>query len=371
MMDDVRVVAFYLPQFHPIPENDRWWGPGFTEWTNVANARPLYPGHRQPRLPGELGFYDLRLPETRQAQAELARQYGVSAFLYWHYWFGGGRRLLERPFTEVVRTGEPDFPFCLAWANTDWSGVWHGAPDRLLMKQTYPGPDDHRAHFVSLLPAFCDERYLRVDGKPLFYVGVPDALPDAERFLELWRSWAVAAGLPGIYFVAGTGAGSPPIGASYDAFVTHWLPPLALAGRGLTGRAGRLLGVPTVRSYARQSRLGPPLRDDCRSFPCVLPGWDNTPRCGWRGLVLHGETPGEFQGQVERAVRTLAGNDPRERLLFVKSWNEWAEGNYLEPDRRHGRAFLEALRAGLSSTASRVELVGGTPNRARSSRPSR
>ena len=159
----VQVIAFYLPQFHPIPENDLWWEPGFTEWTNVTRARRMFPGHYQPRLPGELGFYDLRLPETREAQAKLAAQYGVSAFCYWHYWFGGGRRLLERPFDEVLQSGSPDFPFCLGWANQTWSGIWHGAPSRILIEQTYPdtpGEDDYRAHFEAVLPAFMDPRYL-------------------------------------------------------------------------------------------------------------------------------------------------------------------------------------------------------------------
>lgn len=149
-----RVLAFYLPQFHPVPENDEWWGAGFTEWINVAKARPRFPGHYQPRMPGELGFYDLRVPETRQDQVDLAREHGVAAFVYWHYWFGNGRRILERPFQEVLQSGRPDFPFCLAWANQTWSGVWHGAPGKVLIAQEYPGLDDFRAHFESVLPAF-------------------------------------------------------------------------------------------------------------------------------------------------------------------------------------------------------------------------
>ena len=155
-----RLIAYYLPQYHPIPENDGWWGRGFTEWTNVAKARPLFRGHYQPHIPADLGFYDLRLPEVRQAQAELARQAGIEGFCYWHYWFAG-KRLLERPFNEVLASGKPDFPFCLAWANATWTGIWYDAPDRILMEQTYPGQDDHKAHFNALLPAFLDERYIR------------------------------------------------------------------------------------------------------------------------------------------------------------------------------------------------------------------
>src|SRR5437867_9476148 len=160
-----RLIAFYLPQFHPIPENDEWWGKGFTEWTNVAKARPLFPGHYQPRIPADLGFYDLRLPEVRLAQANMAREHGIEGFCYWHYWFAG-ERLLERPFNEVLKSGEPEFPFCLAWANESWTGIWYGAPNRVLKAQTYPGLKDHEAHFETLLEAFADRRYITVDNKP-------------------------------------------------------------------------------------------------------------------------------------------------------------------------------------------------------------
>src|SRR3954453_14122667 len=142
-----RVIAFHLPQFHPIAENDEWWGRGFTEWTNVAKAQPLFRGHEQPRLPADLGFYDLRVPETRKHQAALARAAGIEGFCYWHYWFGNGRRILERPFAEVLEAGEPDFPFCLAWANQSWTGIWHGNPKSVLMHQEYPGREDEAAHF--------------------------------------------------------------------------------------------------------------------------------------------------------------------------------------------------------------------------------
>src|SRR5437879_9338189 len=150
---NARLIAFYLPQFHPIPENDAWWEPGFTEWTNVVRARPLFRGHRQPDLPTDLGFYDLRVAETRAAQAQLAAAHGIEAFCYWHYWFAG-RRMLERPFDEVLRSGRPDFRFCLGWANQTWSGVWHGAPEQVLIEQTYPGEEDDRRHFAAVLPAF-------------------------------------------------------------------------------------------------------------------------------------------------------------------------------------------------------------------------
>jgi lipopolysaccharide biosynthesis protein len=344
----VRVIAFYLPQFHPIPENDRWWGPGFTEWTNVAQARPRFRGHYQPRLPGELGFYDLRLGETREAQAALAREFGVSAFCYWHYWFGG-TQLLQRPFAEVLTSGSPDFPFCLGWANQTWSGVWHGAPRSVLIEQTYPGEHDHRAHFEAVLPAFTDPRYLRVDGRPLFYVYEPAELPDAQRFLDLWRSLAIDAGLPGLFFVGQTWSGRRSTSADFDGFMRDVVPSPAIARWDVPRHVARAFGVPRVRSYRAFSESLPLGIVDGPSFPMVIPGWDNTPRSGARGVVLRGAEPAIFEAQVTRAVASAVTKAPDEpRLVFVKSWNEWAEGNYLEPDRRYGRAYLEALANGVA-----------------------
>ncbi len=347
------VVAFYLPQFHPIPENDLWWGPGFTEWTNVARARPLYPRHYQPRIPGELGFYDLRVPETREAQAFLAAMYGVSAFCYWHYWFGGGRRLLERPFEEVLKSGKPDFPFCLGWANQTWSGIWHGAPDRVLIQQTYGGERDYRAHFESILPALMDPRYLQIDGRPLFCVYDPADLPNAQRFLDLWRTWAVDEGLPGIFFVGRTETIQRSSAADFDAFVFERVPTREIAQRDWPRRFARTVGIPPVRSYRRFSNETPLGIADGPSFPVVMPGFDNSPRSGSGGVVLHGADPHIFESQVAHAVaHVMSTEPPGRRLVFVKSWNEWAEGNYLEPDRRYGRAYLEALAKGIEEGAA-------------------
>jgi lipopolysaccharide biosynthesis protein len=196
-----RVIAFYLPQFHPIPENDAWWGTGFTEWTPVVKAKPLFRGHRQPRIPTELGFYDLRVPEVREQQAALARDHGIEGFCYWHYWLGDGRRLLERPFDEVLVSGKPDFPFCLGWANHDWKGTIFGAGKRCLIEQRYPGRHDHEEHFRYLLRAFQDSRYIRVDDKPLLYIYRPQEIPNAEAVFDLWRDMALQAGLTGLHIV--------------------------------------------------------------------------------------------------------------------------------------------------------------------------
>jgi len=351
-----RLIAFYLPQFHPIPENDRWWGPGFTEWTNVARARPLFPGHYQPRLPADLGFYDLRVPETRAAQAELARAHGIEAFCYWHYWFAG-KRLLERPFGEVLSSGEPDFPFCLAWANGSWSGVWHGAPERILMEQTYPGAADHEAHFRHLLRVFGDRRYVTVGGAPLFVVYSPHELPEPRRVTDLWRELAVRAGLPGLHLVAvcqnnyafdAAAGGFDAVAACNQVRISEqWPRSLAEARmRRLRAAYHTLRGRP-VHVYRYEDAMAHFLVDPppgVPRYPAIIPGWDNTPRSGVRGVVLHDATPALFGRHVHDTLAQVADLEPERRIVFVKSWNEWAEGNYLEPDERWGKAFLEELR---------------------------
>ena len=196
----MRAIAYYLPQYHPIPENDQWWGEDFTEWTNVRKARPLYRGHYQPNVPGDLGYYDLRDKEVRKAQADLAATHGISGFCYWHYWFAG-QRLLERPFNEVLVSGEPDFPFCLGWANESWTGVWHGNPDMTLVEQVYPGRADEEKHFRQVEKAFRDPRYITIDGKPVFYIYKPHQIPHCQQFVELWQSLAIKSGLKGVYFI--------------------------------------------------------------------------------------------------------------------------------------------------------------------------
>lgn len=353
--NDPLVVAFYLPQFHPTPENDRWWGTGFTEWTNVARARPLFVHHRQPHLPADLGFYDLRVPEVREQQAALARRYGVSAFCYWHYWFGDGRRILERPFEEVRRSGSPDFPFCLAWANQTWTGAWHGAVDKVLLEQRYPGEDDERAHFETLLPAFRDPRYLRIDDKPLFYVFRPEELPDPAGFVGRWQALARQAGLGGLYLAAEVSdllGGGPRYldyrRVGFDAGVYVRIPASRSAPALLGMRLRRKLrGGPEVYPHARHlprppSSLARPLH------PCVYPNWDNTPRSARRGVVLTASSPQRFRQHLSEAIEWAAQDPPGQRLVFVKSWNEWAEGNYLEPDQEHGLAYLDALREELA-----------------------
>jgi lipopolysaccharide biosynthesis protein len=345
-----RLIAFYLPQFHPNPENNAWWGPGFTEWTNVARARPRYPGHYQPRIPADLGFYDLRLPETREAQALLAEQNGIEGFCYFHYWFSG-KRMLERPFNEVLATRTPRLPFCLCWANHSWSGVWHGAPDQILIEQRYPGEDDHRAHFEVVLPAFRDPRYIRVEDKPIFLVYQPHEIPEVESFIALWKVLARSAGLPGIHFVGVTfDLDWRAEDHGFEARVPHLLPsvrnwyPWGNPWRKLTSAVRRRLGVPNVYRYESVlPSLLPPGMMDSATYPCVIPNWDNTPRSGASGRVLHGSTPALFGRHLRAALDLVADVPFHRRFVFVKSWNEWAEGNYLEPDLRYGHAYLDEV----------------------------
>ena len=353
----MEVIAHYLPQFHPIPENDEWWGTGFTEWTNVAKARPLFRGHDQPRLPADLGYYDLRVPEAREAQAALAKRYGVTAFCYWHYWFGG-RKLLERPFEEVLAAGSPDLPFCVAWANQTWSGIWHGAPDRVLVEQTYPGPEEEARHFEYLLAAFRDERYLRIDGRPVMFVYKPGELPEPARFVERWQAMARSAGLDGLYLIAGLGETEYPTHKEdgYDAGVYYQFPfgeervPTVLdraVGRAQGSAVGRAMGQSRTVGPKRYpyAEVFPEIPAGLQGpiFPCVYPNWDNTPRSGRGGVLATGSTPERFGVHVRRALEIVRALPEDEQVLVIKSWNEWAEGNYLEPDRATGHARGDML----------------------------
>lgn len=360
-----RLIPFYLPQFHPIPENDKWWGKGFTEWTNVGKAKALFKGHYQPRLPADLGYYDLRVPEVREAQAKLARTAGIEGFCYYHYWFGG-KQLLARPFEEVVASGKPDFPFCLCWANQTWTGVWYGAPNRILIEQTYPGREDHRRHFLALRNAFLDHRYLRINGRPIFVIYRPKEVPDVAGFIRQWQHLAVQNGLPGgIHFVAHLfhtelAWDFRAAGFHSSVVVNH----LKGSLHDLLRRQNRHLSKSSLRHFFWQryrssvGRFGsnvmlyqdaiPFLLDGCGgrpdAFPCVLPNWDNTPRSQTRGYVLHKSTPDLFRLHLRDALNLVESRASEERVIFVKSWNEWGEGNYLEPDQKFGHDYLNAIR---------------------------
>lgn len=350
MSDIVRLIAFYLPQFHPIPENDAWWGKGFTEWTNVGKAKKLFRNHYQPRVPADLGYYDLRLSEVREAQAEMAREAGVEGFCYWHYWFGNKRRLLERPFNEVLASGKPDFPFCLGWANETWSGIWHGAEKTILIEQLYPGIEDYKAHFYEVLPAFLDKRYLTVDGKPIFFIYRPLQFKEVGVFIELWQKLAQENGLPGIYFVGHTYFSEDIqtiLDMGYDAANVIRMHDYERSKKTLPLRMfRRIFGGLRVFDYAKASKhfIGEEEKA-LNCIPTVIPNWDHSPRSGKRAFILNKATPELFKEHLEAAVDKIKHKPPQHRIAFVKSWNEWAEGNYLEPDLVYGKRFLDAIRA--------------------------
>jgi lipopolysaccharide biosynthesis protein len=354
----IRAIAFHLPQFHPIPENDEWWGKGFTEWTNTAKAKPLFRGHYQPHIPADLGFYDLRLAESRTAQATLAKSAGLEGFCYYHYWFGGGKMLLSGPVSEILRLGEPDFGFCLCWANQTWTGVWHGAPNRTLMEQTYPGEMDHRNHFEYLLPAFRDNRYIKVDGKPVFIVYKPTEIPDVKKVMNLWRQMAENAGLKGLHLIGVGYSDWIPQELGFDASVNPQLPTLRpnwvswrTPFKKLLNEYQKRKGLPTIYSYEAilPYLLKRPSNSQVENYPCVIPNWDNTPRSKSNGLVLLGSTPELFRRHFRDAIAMSQDLPDGRKFIFIKSWNEWAEGNHLEPDLKFGLAYLNVVAEELSS----------------------
>jgi lipopolysaccharide biosynthesis protein len=333
-----RLIAFYLPQFHPIPENSAWWGPGFTEWTNVVRARPLFDGHYQPHLPSNLGFYDLRVPEVREKQADLARAHGIEAFCYWHYWFHG-KRLLGRPFDEVLASGRPDFPFCLAWANESWSRTWLGQERDILIEQTH-SPEDDVDHIGWLIRAFEDPRYLTVDGRPVFLVYRPGDLPNPEQTIHVWRTECQRAGVADpllVGVISHQHRDWREVG--FDANLT-FEPQLGVL-------PGPLDDGLKIYDYATARRKMVEWARTYDAFRCVVVSWDNTPRRGEHAIAFINATPEAFGSGVREAVEAVQSHAPDERLIFLNAWNEWAEGNHLEPDRRNGVAALDAVRAAL------------------------
>lgn len=355
-MSKPRLIAFYLPQFYPTKENDEWWQKGFTEWTNVGNAKPLFKGHYQPRVPADLGYYDLRVPEVREEQAQLAREAGIEGFCYWHYWFAG-RRLLDRVFREVVESGKPDFPFCLCWANHSWyQKTWDPTkPDKLLIEQTYPGEQDYIDHFTAMLPAFKDKRYMRVNGKLLF--GFFSALGidnnQFQLFKDTWNNLAHKNGLAGFEFFGFTFESD-----KYDLILSrgyNFIVPdctremLNSTGlftniekrllRSLTGRPNKVYDYQQYVDYVLKHF--DPTKAIC---PCVVPNFDHSPRSANRGIIFHQSTPEKWGNLCNKLFKLFSQRPHEENIIFIKAWNEWGEGNYLEPDLKYGRAFLDALR---------------------------
>lgn len=335
------VVAFYLPQFHPVPENDAWWGKGFTEWTNVVKAKPLFDGHQQPHLPADLGFYDLRVPEVREQQATLARTHGIDAFCYYHYWFGG-RRVLGRPLDEVLRTGRPDLPFCLCWANENWTRAWDAGEHEILLAQEY-NEVEQAEHLRFLVRAFSDPRHLRVDDRPVFLIYRAPAIPHVRTFVERLREASVAAGAGDPYVVKCDTHLQFDDPADHGCDAAAEFPPHGMSERNTPLDVPGLTPGNVVFDYGdvAASYLDQPDPPWVR-HKAVFPSWDNTSRRGdGRSIIVHGSTPEAYEGWL-REVCARARRQDGPGLVFVNAWNEWAEGAHLEPDERHGRAYLRA-----------------------------
>ena len=367
-MSDVHAIAFHLPQFHPIPENDEWWGKGFTEWTNVAKARPLFAGHYQPHLPADLGFYDLRVPEVRAAQAKLAAEYGIYGFCYYHYWFNG-RRILERPVNEIWRSGEPDFPFCLCWANENWTRRWDGSEDEILLGQRYSREDD-LAHIRSLIPILSDRRYVRVGGRPFLAIYRAFQMPDPKETMTTWREEAARAGLE-LFLVSVESHERcvDPRGWGFDCslqFEPRWmsLSPKRKVRRKWWHRHKLRTGEKAFAEnfiFDYEQLVEQSLREAPASYPripCVCVGWDNSPRRRGGAVIFDRAAPELYERWLREVVRrrgevgSASGEIPSQSLVFINAWNEWAEGNHLEPCQKWGRAYLEATRKALGVSAA-------------------
>ena len=378
-----RLIAFYLPQFHPTPLNDEWWGKGYTEWRSVTRAYPLYRGHYQPHEPADLGYYDLRLPEVREQQAEYAKTYGIEGFCYWHYWMGNGRVLLDRPFKEVLQSGKPDFPFCLGWANHNWTNrnwVKHSAflKEKNLIEMVY-SEEDYKNHFLHVLPAFKDSRYITVDGKPLFYIFAPDDIPDFKKFRSIWQNLAIQNGLKGVHFVANTqnmnvhfksqetGKYLVPKTDESNIIYRKYLESGfdGVASRGdfraefiVKGKYSRLFSKVMTKFFKYEnlkkydySKIIKNLyveEDKWENvYPCVIPNWDRSPRAGKEAVIYDKSSPELFKKNLLDAFDIVKEKSPEHQIIFIKSWNEWGEGNHLEPDLRFGCGYLEAIKDAL------------------------
>lgn len=368
--NNIKVLAYYLPQFYPTKENDQWWGKGFTEWTNVGKAEKLWKKHYQPKVPADLGYYDLRLPSVREQQAELAREAGVSGFLYWHYWFGNGRRLLSEVFQEVLDSGKPDFPFALAWANHPWykkSWASNTNSDELLLAQTYPGIDDAREHFEFLLKAFKDPRYIKIDGKPFLLIFHPKKLPDL--YIRQFRKWTVEAGFKGLYLVANVIDPNETLqdyqNRGYEAvtynnicnyqmhFFSEMNPLHRIVVRIYRIIKEKLTGMPHLATdYGKHCKEFISEKDKEEDvIPEIFPNWDHSPRSGRKcGPIFYNCEPKYFYEHVKTAVEAVKSKPIEKRILILKSWNEWGEGNYMEPDLKYGHGYIDALRRALDSS---------------------
>lgn len=336
----VKTIAFYLPQYYPIPENDRWWGPGFTDWDNVKKAVPQFPGHYQPHVPADLGYYDLRFTDIRERQAELAREYGVSGFCYYYYWFSG-TKLLHQPVESMLASGKPDFPFCLSWANENWTRRWDGRSEEVLIEQCHRPEDDERLA-ADLMPFFQDPRYIKIDGKPLLLIYRADLLPDPKKTAKSLRNSGCRYGFRDLCLARVESFGCPeenPEDSGFDLAIDFH------PNFRYEGVPYRMIYGHRVYQYA--DLVGQAVRRKSPGYvrlPTALTGWDNTARRSAGGIILDGCSPELYGDWLEIAVRQAEKYLSGRQIVFINAWNEWAEGCHLEPDQKFGRKYLEITR---------------------------
>lgn len=364
-MSTLKPIALYLPQFHPFKENDEWWGTGFTEWTNVTKSKPKFEGHYQPHLPSDMGFYDLRLHETMIAQAELAKSYGIYGFCFYHYWFNG-KLLLERPIEQMLRLEKPDFPFCLCWANENWTRRWDGQETNVLIKQDYSLEDDYE-HIKYLISFFKDERYIKIDGKPVYLMYRSELHPNINDAVEIWRNEAKKAGFEDLYLirVENFERDIDPAKHGFDASM-EFAPDFALQFpkyskknvaahllrktlKALSLKKSALLENQVFEYKDLVTAMLSKKPKDYKYFRCVCPSWDNSARRAKNATLFVNSTPIQFQEWVAKIAEQTISSFPREeQLMFVNAWNEWAEGCHLEPDQKWGHAYLKAFKSGIT-----------------------
>ncbi|TDQ19578.1 glycosyl transferase family WbsX [Algoriphagus boseongensis] len=371
---NLKLIAYYLPQFYPIPENDNWWEPGFTEWTNVTKAKPLFEGHNQPRFPLDLGYYDLRVPETREKQAELAKTHGIHGFCYYNYWFGNGRKILDKIAKDVLDSKSPNFPFCFCWANESWRGVWFGVENQnILIEQLYLGEEDYKNYFYYLLDYFKDDRYIKIDGKPFLQIYKVNEIPDLEVFIETFRKLSIKEGFPGIYLVAGIPSNNPdwnPIEFGFDAAIGSEFSQMRYWQRNIVRSKSNLFyqvkdkikakyfreekdfnkrNCPVIIKYEDAIKfLISDKKFNFPYFPVCVHDWDNSPRSTSRSLIFTGSTPELFRNHLTKGLQKVENLKTSEQFVFLKSWNEWGESNALEPDKKWGKEYLRVIKEEMS-----------------------
>lgn len=358
-MPKIKPIAIYLPQFHPIPENDKWWGKGFTEWTNVTKAKPRFKGHYQPHLPADLGFYDLRLEEARLAQEDLAKEYGIEGFCYYHYWFNG-KRILNEPLDRKLKNSKEDFPFMLCWANENWTRAWDGMDKEVLLSQEY-SDEDNIEHMKFLCSKyFKDERYIRHNNKPVFLIYRPKLFTDINKAIETWRDIARKEGVGEIHigYMQSWGVKEDPLKMGFD-FAVEFQPDLSNLPVKKIGLISKVLNKmkyelkikerekDRIFSYSEFVDKQKTERFNENVSPSITPMWDNSPRRKTNAIMLKNSTPEIYGSWLKDIVDNFPWNKNKEHYLFINAWNEWAEGNHLEPCQKWGRAYLEKTKNAL------------------------